>query len=213
MATQIEQLADDRVKLTVDVPAGDVHHAGVEIDERDFVCADGFLRTSAPHIFAAGDVTGRMMLVPQAIQQGFVAATNAVHGATMDAASNSGGIFDLGEIYIELYLDDLKSVLIGDGWTNTERNYGKYALPYNSFLDTGFKQQFRDGGNQVQHAMAGIYISNVFGLAGRVFAHWQEDEDADLALYDATFTIGRDLDGHKSNFTKLPNMIRTRLAA
>ena len=27
MATQIEQLADDRVKLTVDVPAGDVHHA------------------------------------------------------------------------------------------------------------------------------------------------------------------------------------------
>jgi trigger factor len=27
MATQIEQLADDRVKLTVDVPAGEVHHA------------------------------------------------------------------------------------------------------------------------------------------------------------------------------------------
>jgi len=76
----------------------------------------------------------------------------------MDAASNSGGIFDLGEIYIELYLDDLKSVLIGDGWTNTERNYGKYALPYNSFLDTGFKQQFRDGGNQVQHAMP-VFIS------------------------------------------------------
>ena len=39
--------------------------------------------TSAPHVFAAGDVTGRMMLVPQAIQQGFVAATNAVQGATM----------------------------------------------------------------------------------------------------------------------------------
>jgi hypothetical protein len=131
----------------------------------------------------------------------------------MDAASNSGGIFDLGEIYIELYLDDLKSVLIGDGWTNTERNYGKYALPYNSFLDTGFKPEYRDGGNQVQHAMAGIYISNIFGITGRVFAHWQEDEDADLALYDATFKIGRDLDGHKSNFAKLPNMIRTRLAA
>ena len=36
-----------------------------------------------PHIFAAGDVTGRLMLVPQAIQDGFVAATNAVRGATM----------------------------------------------------------------------------------------------------------------------------------
>jgi len=34
---------------------------------------------------AAGDVTGRMMLVPQAIQEGFVAATNAVRGATMKA--------------------------------------------------------------------------------------------------------------------------------
>ena len=52
--------------------------AGVETDTRDFVRVDDCLRTSAPHIFAAGDVTGRMMLVPQAIQQGFVAATNAV---------------------------------------------------------------------------------------------------------------------------------------
>src|SRR6185295_6002427 len=75
----------------------DLFHAGVEIDERDFVCVDGFLRTSAPHIFAAGDVTGRMMLVPQAIQQGFVAATNAVHGATMkelDAPAPIGSFTD-----------------------------------------------------------------------------------------------------------------------
>jgi len=53
---------------------------GVEIDHRGFVRVDNYLRTSAPHIFAAGDVTGRMMLVPQAIQDGFVAATNAVRG-------------------------------------------------------------------------------------------------------------------------------------
>ena len=43
---------------------------------------DDYLRTSAPHIFAAGDVTGRLMLVPPAIQQGFLAATNAVLGPT-----------------------------------------------------------------------------------------------------------------------------------
>ena len=58
---------------------------GVETDGRDFVRVDEFLRTSAPHVFAAGDVTGRMMLVPQAIQEAFVAATNAVKGATMKA--------------------------------------------------------------------------------------------------------------------------------
>lgn len=57
--------------------------AGVETDARQFVHVDEFLRTSTPNVFAAGDVTGRMMLVPQAIQQGFVAATNAVQGATM----------------------------------------------------------------------------------------------------------------------------------
>jgi len=57
--------------------------AGVEINKRGFISVDEFLRTSAPNIFAAGDVTGRLMLVPQAIQDGFVAATNAVRGPKM----------------------------------------------------------------------------------------------------------------------------------
>lgn len=60
-----------------------LERAGVAVDARDFVRVDEYQRTSAPHVFAAGDVTGRLMLVPQAIQQGFVAATNAVRGATM----------------------------------------------------------------------------------------------------------------------------------
>ena len=61
----------------------DLAAAGVQTDERGFVRADDELRTSTPHIFAAGDVTGRLMLVPPAIQQGFVAASNAVLGPTM----------------------------------------------------------------------------------------------------------------------------------
>ena len=56
--------------------------AGVETDPRGFVRVDAYLRTSAPHVFAAGDITGRLMLVPQAIHDGFVAGTNAVRGAT-----------------------------------------------------------------------------------------------------------------------------------
>ena len=59
--------------------------AGVDIDQRGFVRVDNYLRTAAPHIFAAGDLTGRIMLVPQATQDGFVAATNAVRGPTMMA--------------------------------------------------------------------------------------------------------------------------------
>jgi pyruvate/2-oxoglutarate dehydrogenase complex dihydrolipoamide dehydrogenase (E3) component len=61
--------------------------AGVETDKRGFVRVDDFLRTSCPNIFAAGDVTGKLMLVPQAIQQGFVAATNAVRGPVMTDGS------------------------------------------------------------------------------------------------------------------------------
>jgi dihydrolipoamide dehydrogenase len=71
--------------------------AGVELNQRKFVQVDEYLRTSAPHIFAAGDITGRLMLVPQAIQGGFVAATNAVLGATMpleDEVTTTGSFTD-----------------------------------------------------------------------------------------------------------------------
>jgi dihydrolipoamide dehydrogenase len=55
--------------------------AGVEIDSRGFVCVNAYQQTSVPHIFAAGDVTGGLMLVPQAIQEGYISGTNAVRGA------------------------------------------------------------------------------------------------------------------------------------
>ena len=71
--------------------------AGVETDKRDFIRVNEFLMTSAQHVLAAGDVTGRMMLVPQAMQQGFVAATNAVRGAAIkevDAPAPIGSFTD-----------------------------------------------------------------------------------------------------------------------
>jgi pyruvate/2-oxoglutarate dehydrogenase complex dihydrolipoamide dehydrogenase (E3) component len=70
---------------------------GVETDHRGFVRVNEHLRTSAPHIFAAGDITGRLMLVPQAVRDGFVAATNAVRGSTMtigDPVSPIGSFTD-----------------------------------------------------------------------------------------------------------------------
>lgn len=53
--------------------------AGVKTNGR-YVTVDDDLRTSAPHIFAAGDITGRMMLVQSAGYEALLAAENAVLG-------------------------------------------------------------------------------------------------------------------------------------
>jgi pyruvate/2-oxoglutarate dehydrogenase complex dihydrolipoamide dehydrogenase (E3) component len=56
--------------------------AGVQTDQRGYVEVDAQLRTSAPHIFAAGDVTGHVMVVHEAAREAYLAATNAVLGTT-----------------------------------------------------------------------------------------------------------------------------------
>ena len=84
-------LAVVAVGWVVNTPGLNLAAAGVEADQRRFVKVDEYMRTSAPHIFAAGDVTGRLMLVPPAIQQGFVAATNAVRGPTMPLGDHAAG--------------------------------------------------------------------------------------------------------------------------
>jgi dihydrolipoamide dehydrogenase len=57
----------------------DAAAAGVAM-ERGYVVVDDYLRTSVPHIFAAGDVDGQSMLVSSARLEGRVAAENAVLG-------------------------------------------------------------------------------------------------------------------------------------
>ena len=62
----------------LDLPA-----AGIDV-ERGYVRVDDALRTSAPHVFAAGDITGRAMLVQSATYEGALAAENAVLGEGRD---------------------------------------------------------------------------------------------------------------------------------
>jgi dihydrolipoamide dehydrogenase len=71
-----------------DTTALNLPAAGVALDDRGFVQVDTYLRTSAPHIFAAGDVTGGLLLAPQAMRAGFLAASNAVEGALRTAADH-----------------------------------------------------------------------------------------------------------------------------
>src|SRR5439155_10320256 len=76
-------LAVSAIGWIADTAGLELANADIETDARGFIRVNDFLQTAAPHVFAAGDVTGRLMLVPQAIQDGFVAGTNAVRGTTM----------------------------------------------------------------------------------------------------------------------------------
>lgn len=53
--------------------------AGVEC-ERGYIRVNDSLQTTAPHIFACGDITGRMMLVQSAVTEGALAAEGAALG-------------------------------------------------------------------------------------------------------------------------------------
>ena len=53
--------------------------AGVTVDQRGRITTDAMMRTSVPHIFAAGDCTGPHEIVHLAIQQGEAAAHNILH--------------------------------------------------------------------------------------------------------------------------------------
>lgn len=78
-----EQLDVDAVFLAVGWPgnADALGAAEIGIDtDRGYVTVDDDLRSSLPHIFAAGDVNGISMLVPSARLEGRIAAENAVLG-------------------------------------------------------------------------------------------------------------------------------------
>ncbi len=57
--------------------------AGVQTN-RGYVVVNDALQTTAPNIFAAGDITGRMMLVQGATHEALIAAENAVRGTTYE---------------------------------------------------------------------------------------------------------------------------------
>lgn len=79
------ELAVAAIGWSADTAALNLAQAGVETDPRGFIAVDDYQRTTAAHVWAAGDVDGGLMLAPQAIQEGFAAATNAVTGGGVTA--------------------------------------------------------------------------------------------------------------------------------
>ncbi len=69
--------------------------AGVEVDSRGFVKVNDELRTSASHIWAAGDVVGKVFLETVAAKEGHIAASNALEGTkrTIDYDSVPKAVF------------------------------------------------------------------------------------------------------------------------
>jgi mercuric reductase len=74
--------------------------AGVVADSRGFVAVNEQMRTSAPHIWAAGDCTGGPLLVTVAAEQGRIAAENALtrKGAKFDSRFIPHAVFTSPEV-------------------------------------------------------------------------------------------------------------------
>ena len=72
-------VADERDRARRRRAAGlGLEAAGVQLDEHGAVVVDEWSRTSVPHIYAVGDVTGRVALTPVAIREGHARRRHAV---------------------------------------------------------------------------------------------------------------------------------------
>jgi dihydrolipoamide dehydrogenase len=60
-----------------------LENAGVEVTERGAIGIDDYMRTNVPHIYAIGDVTGKLQLAHVAEAQGVVAAETIGGAETM----------------------------------------------------------------------------------------------------------------------------------
>lgn len=57
-----------------------LENTGVEVDDKGFIVVDNEMHTTAPHIWAGGDVAGGLLLETTAAKEGFISASNALEG-------------------------------------------------------------------------------------------------------------------------------------
>jgi len=88
--------------------------AGVKVS-RSYIDVNDSLQSAAPHIYAAGDITGRMMLVQSATTEGRIAAENAILGSDHSFEHNvvpHGGFTD--PEYASVGLTEAQAAAAGD---------------------------------------------------------------------------------------------------
>lgn len=83
--------------------------AGVEVDKRGFIIVDDQMRTTTPGIWAAGDVTGGMMIATVGAREGIVAVENMLNpgcACRIDYTSLPMAIFTDPEIGVVGYTEE-----------------------------------------------------------------------------------------------------------
>jgi pyruvate/2-oxoglutarate dehydrogenase complex dihydrolipoamide dehydrogenase (E3) component len=166
--------------------------AGVA-EERGAVVVDEYLRTSAPHIFAAGDVDGHVMLVQTARMEGRTAAKNAVLGLTRQATYDvvpSGSFTDpeygrVGRTEAEARRDH--DVVVGIA------RYDNLLRPVADGRPDGFCKLIADRDTRLilgGHVLGEYSAETVQTVAAAMAAGMTVEQLAELQLAFPTFTEG-----------------------
>jgi pyruvate/2-oxoglutarate dehydrogenase complex dihydrolipoamide dehydrogenase (E3) component len=157
------------------------------------VAVDDFLRTSVPHIYAAGDVTGHGMLVQTARMEGRAAAKNAVLGPARRVSYDvipSGSFTD--PEYGRVGLTEAEAAARADVVVGIAR-YGELLRPVADGRTDGFCKLVVDRGSHLllgAHVLGEYSAETVQTVAACVAAGLTVEQVAELQFAFPTFTEG-----------------------
>jgi pyruvate/2-oxoglutarate dehydrogenase complex dihydrolipoamide dehydrogenase (E3) component len=152
---------------------------------------DDYLRTNVEHIFAAGDVNGRSMVVQTARMEGRIAATNAILGATRQATYDvvpSGSFTD--PEYGRVGLTEAQAARQGDVVVGIAR-YDDLLRPVADGRPDGFCKLIAD---RRAHTILGAHVLGEYSaetvqtVAACMVAGMTVEQVAELQLAFPTFT-------------------------
>jgi NAD(P)H dehydrogenase (quinone) len=155
-----------------------LEEAGVEVDDGGYIKVDEYQRTSASHIYAAGDVTGQMLLSSVASMQGRKIARHALNLPVqpLDYSKVAEAIFTEPEI-ASVGLVDVEAAAIGRKVRTTKVPFASNARSVLQHYLRGFVKVTTDpatgvvlGGTIVGHRASELIGSIALAVQARVTA-------------------------------------------